>query len=313
MSDVSPPGSPPHQAVGRIAALIAANTSLLVAVLVYMGWAYDNAYLGYFHLSPLDLGVGISEYLLRSLDLFSQDLVFAAVVILAIAAGRTWGAEVAALARIARQRLSAAAAWRSLAPVLRTLASRLPGAAQRTAPSGVPGRGAHRRLVAGAGAAITATALLLTWIAHYAPVSTYLVLILLGTGPLLLTWPNRGERHGLFPYALAIVVAAVCGLWATSLYAQGTGTRHAQGVVRDLRSRTAVVLYTTQRLALTGPGVTGQQLPAGALYHYEYQGLRLLTMRSGTYYLLPVGWYPRQDLTYVITDSDQIRVVLLSG
>jgi hypothetical protein len=130
---------------------------------------------------------------------------------------------------------------------------------------------------------------------------------------LLLTWPNRGERHGLFPYVLAIVVAAVCGLWAASVYAQSTGTRNAQGVVRDLRWRTAVVLYSTERLALSGPGVTGQQLPAGALYHYEYQGLRLLTMRSGTYYLLPEGWYPRQDPTYVVTDSDQIRVVLLSG
>jgi hypothetical protein len=34
-------------------------------------------------------------------------------------------------------------------------------------------------------------------------------------------------------------------------------------------------------------------------------------MRSGTYYLLPRGWNPQQDLTYVLTDSDQIRVVLL--
>lgn len=26
-----------------------------------------------------------------------------------------------------------------------------------------------------------------------------------------------------------------------------------------------------------------------------------------------VGWGPREDLTYAITDSDQIRVALLSG
>jgi hypothetical protein len=66
-----------------------------------------------------------------------------------------------------------------------------------------------------------------------------------------------------------------------------------------------------QPLALSGPGVTGQPLPAGELYRYEYQGLRLLIMRSGTYYLLPVGWSQQYDLTYVLTDSDQVRVVLL--
>lgn len=324
VSDGSSPDWPPGAAAGRIAGLIAANTSLLVAVLVYMGWAYDNAYLGYFHLNPLDLGVGVSEYVLRSLDLFSQHLVFAAVVVVAITAGRTWRLDGIALARSAYRALRAGTAWASRAPALRKLVAHLPARARpgKTAQtqarqpgasrSGVP-QHEHRRVVGGAGAAITAIALFLAWIASYASVSTYLVLVLLGTGPLLLTWPNRGERHGLFPYALAIVVAAVCALWATSLYAQSTGTRNAQGVVRDLASRTAVVLYSTQRLALSGPGITVQQLAPGALYHYEYQGLRLLIVRSGTYYLLPVGWNPRQDLTFAFTDSDQIRIVLLSG
>jgi len=72
-------------------------------------------------------------------------------------------------------------------------------------------------------------------------------------------------------------------------------------------------VYSTQRLALSGPGVTAQQLQPGFLYHYEYQGLRLLTIRAGTYYLLPVAWNPRQDLTYVFNESDQIRIVLFSG
>jgi hypothetical protein len=304
----APPDAPPPPAAGLIAGLIAANTSLLVAVLVYMGWAYDNAYYGHFHLSPLDLGAGISEYLLRSLNLFSQDLVFAALIIIIVAAARTWSVDAASLAQPARRGLDAATSLLCRIPVLRRLTTGMPGRLPLPKKTHPP----HQIAIA-AGGVITAAALLLAWIASSAPVSTYWVLALLSAGPLLLTWPNRGKPHGLFPYAMAIVVAAVCALWATSLYAQGTGTRNAQNLVRHLTSRTAVALYSTQRLALSGPGVTVAQLPPGAAYHFEYQGLRLLTMRSGVYYLLPVGWGPGEDLTYAISDSGQIRVVLLSG
>jgi hypothetical protein len=50
-----------------------------------------------------------------------------------------------------------------------------------------------------AGAAVTVTGLILAGIASYIPVSTYLVLALLGSGPLLLTWPNRVKHR--FPHS----------------------------------------------------------------------------------------------------------------
>ena len=90
-------------------------------------------------------------------------------------------------------------------------------------------------------------------------------------------------------------------------------TQAAQSFVRHLPSGTAVVVYSIQRLALSGPGVMVQQLPAGFLYHYRYTGLRLLITWSGTYYLLPVDWNPQLDLTYIINESDQTRIELLSG
>ena len=63
---------------------------------------------------------------------------------------------------------------------------------------------------------MTVTGLVLAWIANFATVNTYLVLALLGGG-VLLTWPSRAKRHGGFAYALAVVVAAVCTLWAAAL------------------------------------------------------------------------------------------------
>jgi hypothetical protein len=294
------PGSVPPPAARGLAGLIVANASLLTAVLVYMGWAYADAFFGYFHLSPLDLDISIVEYMLRGLTLFSPDLVIAAVVVIGVTAGRAWGLDRTTFARGAAGK---ATTWISAVPVLRTLVPA--GNAEQTHPD--------RWLLIGTGAAITIIALILAWAASYVPISTYLILTLLGAGPLLLSWPTRAERHGRFPYSLAIVVTAVCALWATALYARSIGTRNAEAFVRDLPSRTAVVVYSIQRLALSGPGVTVQQLPPRALYHYEYQGFRLLIARSGTYYLVPVGWYPQKDITYIFNESDQIRIVLLSG
>jgi hypothetical protein len=274
---------------------------LLIAVLVYMGWAYEDALYGYFHVRPLDLDVGIVEYMLRSLSLFSPALVFAAVPLIAVTAVRAWGLDVTKFMTLTGHRVI----------------SHLPGAArlQRLASaSGTHQPPTSRAMLIGTGAAMTVTAVALAWIdtARYFHPSTYLVLILLGGGLLIMTWPTRADRHGRFPYALAIMVAAVCGLWAASLYANAVGTGAAENLVRGLPARTAVIVYSTQPLALRGPGVTEQPLSRQYLYHYRYQGLRLLITRSGTYYLLPLGWSQQNgsNVTYILNDSDQIRIEL---
>jgi hypothetical protein len=287
------PGSAPSSPTWAIAGQVVANASLLIAVLVYMGWAYDDALYGYFHLSPLDLGITIPEYMLRSLALFSPVIVIAAALLIAAATVRTWEPGKASIA----QRPAAAL---SRAPVIGRLASA--DAARRAR--------ARQALLAGTGAAVTVAALALYRIADYVHVSTYLFLALLGGGVLLLARPSRARPRGRFPYALATVIAAVSALWAASLYAHNLGTEAARQGVRNLPARTAVTVYSTGRLAMDGPGLNVQQLPAGYLYHYRYTGLRLLLMRAGTYYLLPVGWNPQQDYTYILVQADTVRIEL---
>ena len=280
-----------------IAGLVVTNSSLLVAVLAYMGWAYTNAMWGYFQLNPLDLGVGVVEYMLRGLDLFSPAIVILAVLFIAFTAARAWDLD---LTRFT------ARAGKVMDQIL--------GCHPRLASSGAVRRmRTGRGVMTAAGMAVTVTGLALAWLARHASIPTYLLLILLGAGPLVLTWPTRAHRHGRSLYALAITLAAVCALWAGSLYANGLGIRAAQQLVRGLPGRTAVAVYSTQRLALSGPGVTVQDLGAAFRYRYEYQGLHLLIVRSGTYYLLPAGWTPQFELTYVLNDSDQIRIALYSA
>jgi hypothetical protein len=305
-----------------IADLIVTNSSL-IAILVYMGWAYESALYGYFHLNPIDLGVGIPEYLLRCLALFNPLIVIATVAIIAILAISD---RLAWLARAAMSRACAA-----IAPAVRRAAWKVADTAAGRAARRLPAVPQLRRLLAWAapragrpwrspraaqvtlGIVLTTGALILAGSAGYVPVSTYLLLALLAIGPLLLTRPRRQDRSGRLPYILAILVTGVAAIWAGSLYATSRGIEDAHTLVATLQSRTAVAVYSVQQLAVADPGVTVQNLGPSYLYHYRYLGLRLLTMRSGTYYLLPFDWTPRLGVTYILTDAAQVRVELYSA
>lgn len=295
---IGPPeqgGQPPS--VRGIATLLAANSSLLVAGLVYMGWAYLDALWGYFHLSPLSLGVGVVEYLLRSLGLFSPIIVIAAMLFITVTSVLAWDLNLAPKVRAGKEPEDVSGGHDAVAsPDLIIQRWRDP-----------------RRLITSAGMIITAAGLTLCWMAGRTGISTYLLLALFFTGPILLTWPSRMHRHGGVQYSLAVVVSAVCFLWAGSLYAHHEGVKAAQGFVRNLSKATAVTVYSVHPLDLAGRKVKSQDLGPKLYYRYEYDNLRLLTSRSGTYYLLPLGWTPRQGPTYVITDNDDVRINLYSA
>lgn len=315
MADQAEP-DPPQYAARSIAGLVVANSSLILAILIYMGWAYDNALFGYFHLSTLDLEFGPLEYALRSLSLFSPDIVIVAVVLTAIMSVRGRASPGTVTAAIAGALVTGSFRPRPAGPASGQGDAGGPRAAlSRPA---VPGQHAGRltrrprtrTLVAGAGGLLTIIGLALYWSVGRVRISTFLLLAVLGAGPLLLTWPARAERRGRGPYAFALVIAAICALWAASVYAEQQGTQAARNLVRGLAAHTAVVIYSTQQLALSGPGLSVQKLPPGYPYHYRYTGLRLLLIQAGTYYLLPVNWTPQMSFTYIVNVSSQVRIDL---
>ena len=293
-----------------LAGMVVANATLIIAIMVYLGWAYENGFYSCFHLKPLNLGISVQDYLFYSLDLFNPIVIFAVVsVITANAVTRGTPLTTAAMQLIRRlaRRPQAAAG-------LKWVERQLPqGFLKQLSKMKSPliGRLREPRVLLGTlGAAMTVAAITLYRIAGYVPVSTYLLLGLLGCGPLLLTWAVRGSRQGRASYSLAIVVSVVCALWAGSLYADGRGARAAQDFTAGLATQTEVAVYSAQQLALSGPGVTVQKFPAGYGYRYRYEGLRLLYMNSSTYYLLPSQWSPRLSLTYIVYQSDLIWVEL---
>ena len=100
MSDQVDHGAVSASPARGIAAQVVANTSLLIGILVYMGWSYEDAFFGYFNISPLDFDVGVLEYMLRSLSLFSPALVIMAAALIFVIAVRTWGVDRTRWARL---------------------------------------------------------------------------------------------------------------------------------------------------------------------------------------------------------------------
>lgn len=300
----------------RMLRLIAANASVLTAALVYMGWAYQNAEYGRFGLNPQELNVGILEYMLYSLDSFSQVLLIAAVVVVAVS---TVSAAVPDLL-----------AWQRSRPQPSTLAAGKPaqedhppeggrdaGGEDLTAPEPVVGSAprnwpALQRWLAVL-AFVTTIVFASLWAGgvHFSG-GSYIYLAVFGIGPLLFTRAYRDREKGRFAYATAIVLTAVCALYAGALYAQTRGGQEAQAIAHGGGSMPRVSVYSEQPLGLSGHGIQAQPLLTGTDYHWRYEGLRLLTVRSGSYYLFPARPTSGPEPTYILDDSDGIRIVLSS-
>lgn len=279
------PGNPSGEGADkRFVAQVVGNTSLLTAVLIYMGWAYENSLLAHFQVPAFSLGIGTVEYVLKGMvPLFQSPVVFVA----------------------------------ALAVVILTLVPHAAGLAQRFTPRSVrdifglvpP----DYRIMLG-GLLLVAVALPLAWSGQSTDSTGtfWILLALLGTGSLITAWPARRQGPGSFAYPLAIVVAVICILWVAGQYAGNLGASAADRFALGLATQTAVTVYSVQ--ALSGPRVDCKPITPAGQYHYRCTGLRLLYVQSGTYYLLPVRWYGAQSPpTYILDDSDQIRIELSAG
>lgn len=271
----------------RLAGMLAANASLAVAVLFYMGWSSTNAIYAYFNVNPLDLDLSVTEYVLRSSALLSSVLVLS---------GGLWLA-VTGLPRVRPAEL-------------------LPGWAVRLVPAALARAAGRLRERAGDPLFRARTGLLLLLAAGTCVALSvsgvvdllYPTLALTGAGAVLLT-----GTAGSFSRALGLVTAAACALWAAGVYAAEQGRAEAEQIAADLAHRTAVVVYSVKPIGLSGPGVEVQELPKEHTYTRRYVGLRLLVSRGGRYYLLPVGWRHGVNATYLFKESDTTRIEILPG
>ncbi|MFI0711082.1 hypothetical protein ACH4SK_10565 [Streptomyces inhibens] len=303
-----PPSAPPaassapageERTAAGLLGIVVAQASFLVAIMYFLGAVYMTAYYSYFRLDSFSLGLGFAEMAIQSLNVVTAPT--AIVCVLAVLIARHLATASAPTTQSdtdedGQQRL------------IRTLESALRAVAR-----------AHLYIV-GSGLALL---LLWPWLGAF----RWTAPLLLGVGVLLgqSPWarsratdgdaaaPSAAAPSRTWSRAVPVFTAGLLVMWGLSLATGALGEQEARQAAANLVRHPAVVLLSTDRLSLAGPGLEVKDLGAKAHYRYRYTGLRRLIERNGRYYLLPLGWTYRTGPTYVIQDGGDLRVELLPG
>ncbi|TMQ97115.1 hypothetical protein ETD83_20565 [Actinomadura soli] len=156
----------------------------------------------------------------------------------------------------------------------------------------------------------------------------YLSPAALGAGTLLLEYvAETAMRYGVARGAWAeilvstrsvrrlmlIALALIAAFWATANAAQEHGNDAARAIELSLPTSAQAVVYSRERLHITGSGVGVLRLSTeDAAFKYRYNGLRTLAHEGGTWFLLPVGWTRDNGATVILLpdSTKDIRVDL---
>ncbi|PBC83282.1 MULTISPECIES: hypothetical protein [unclassified Streptomyces] len=305
MSDnpAPPPSAPPaapsapareERTAAGLLGIVVAQASFVVAIMYFLGAVYMTAYYSYFRLDSFSLGLGFAEMAIQSLSVVTVPT--AIVCVLAVLVARHLATTPPPTTQSdtdedGRQRL------------IRMLESALRAVAR-----------AHFSIV-GSGLALL---LLWPWLGGFRWTAPLLlgVGVLLGQSPWAQSRATDGDAAApsrTWSRAVPVFTAGLLVMWGLSLATGALGEQEARRTAANLIRHPAVVLLSTDRLSLSGPGLEVKDLGAKAHYRYQYTGLRRLIERNGRYYLLPLGWTYRTGPTYVIQDGGDLRIELFPG
>jgi hypothetical protein len=272
------------------ATAIFSQTVLISALLYYFGWVRSQATWAYFGVDTGLLGFGTADYALRSINSAFLPLISGGIV---------------AFGAVALHRTVLVPAARATPTTLR----------RRMADAGTVVTRVAGVLLLG----LVATGLLFPVAVGSAlgvalPLSLFGAACLLAYAGELRTAGQRPDRRTPRPgpgvRGLVLAGLTTLGLlWTIALYAQATGVDVARNIAAGLRTRPSVTLYSVERLAVTGPGITVDALDQeGAKYHFRYTGLVSLSQLPERYVLVAAGWRRGHDAVYIVPASDDVRM-----
>ncbi|MEU6139825.1 hypothetical protein ABZ848_05610 [Streptomyces sp. NPDC047081] len=280
-------------------ATMAAQVSLLAALLFYFGWKRNQAFSGYLGYSESQLNSSAQRYVLSSIAaLFDPLLIVAGVALL-------WRIADPLLVRLStdRERLrsrvcSGLVSCLVVVPVCTWAFLRL---SPRWWELGLP-------------ASLTVGVLLACWAGalwartqaggenrpptqdedetegQRAP------------GPAWLTW-----SASLAVYVLGLVVILL--FWTAGTFAEIQGRGAAKSLVAHLGDTTSVTVFSDKDLRLYGaPGVRPTVFDSPGAYRYRYEGLKLVAYSDGKLFLIPSGWTFDHPEVIVLPEQAGIRV-----
>ncbi|MFC5718607.1 hypothetical protein ACFP1Z_00220 [Streptomyces gamaensis] len=268
-------------AAARLLNTLVTQGSFVAALMYYLGAIWSMAYYGYFHVDAFALGLGFAEFVIHSLGLITTPVVVTGALAVLLFGSRGTLTRRAAL----------------LPPRAAAQVTRAANALARL----------HGWLV------IAGIVMVLAWrdVQPYG----WLAPVAIAAGILLGRRRTPTSPGTAAPgRAVPLLAAGLFLLWAATLHAHDLGVADARHTAGALVHRTAVVVFSVDRLSLTGPpAVTVQDLGDDVRFRYRYTGLRLLIERDGHYYVLPLGWRAAESSTYVLRENDRMRVELMPG
>lgn len=106
--------------------------------------------------------------------------------------------------------------------------------------------------------------------------------------------------------AVLVALTLVAMFWATADIGAQHGIATARTIELALPTQPQAILYSRQKLHISGPGVTIHSIdPHNAVYGYRYNGLRVLLHSGGHWLLVPAAWrHDNGATTIILDDSD---------
>lgn len=287
--------------IGVVRALLVfvSQTVVITGLLYYFGWVRTQADFGYFGVDPSLLSYTTADYVLRSVNSSFPFLIGMALVLLLLLGLHRW-----VLARVVRAPVRALpgkvlSAFVSTAPLLGVALDAVV-LARLLFPDNV---------VWPRGLALPLTLLLIVGLVGY---SQHLRAV--HDGMLGRKQENRnfGWRARIGA-ALLAVLGLLSSLWLLTVYAAQSGERIAVDSAKTLRDEPEIIIYSTDRIAISGSGVTVDEIPqTGSRYRYRYGGLRLLVQAGGRYILIPAGWKKGYDSVFLVPIDNTIRLDIIN-
>ncbi len=268
-------------------------TTLVTALAFYFGWERTDVLLRYFGVDSSLVTFSVQDYLLRGIDGVFTPLVLTFSVVLVGLALHTL-----VVSTLQRRRHLTILTWLAVVAML----------------GGAP------LLAGGVSAAVQGPQIVVPYLAP--PLSLGIGVASVSYGVYVFQVARHpGGSSELAPwltYSLsfsAFTLIALSLFWATSAYAQAVGRGRAIVLANGLSAQPEAVVYSRDRLGIspTGPVTESTVGDQQAKYRYRYAGLRLLLKSGGKYFLLPADWQERGGTVIILSDTDDIRLGLMTS